>query len=333
MNIETELIKRMLAGEVLALAQIINLVETDSAELPEIMKLICPYLGKAYRIGITGGPGSGKSTLIDRLTTLVRQESFTSGIICVDPTSPFSGGALLGDRIRMQQHCFDKGVFIRSMATRGKLGGLPRSIGPVIKLLDAFGRDYILVETVGIGQCELDVIQHVDVVVVVLVPGIGDIIQTMKAGLLEAADILVVNKGDHSGVHNLLAELQSIFQVKQNHRQIPVVVTEAISNKGIAELWEQIKKYKKLNEEGGWFLQRRQQQRRHEFMEIVECRVTEESKKFIEQSDQLSSYLSKVERGELDPYSAVEEAFAKSTGGRRRHRTQYRGFSHLLYRQ
>jgi LAO/AO transport system kinase len=305
---EMELVKRMLAGEMIALAQLINLAEIDSTELPEIMKLIHPYLGKAYRIGITGGTGVGKSTIVDKLTTVLRKQGFTVGIICVDPSSSFSGGALLGDRVRMCQHFWDEGVFIRSMAGRGRLGGLPGTISPVIKLLDAFGRDFILIETVGVGQCELDVTQKVDAVVVVLNPGTGDAIQIMKAGLLEVANIIVVNKGDHPGVHNLVAELQATFQAKQIYQEIPVVVTEAINNKGITELWEQIKRYKKLNEEGGQFLLRRQQQRRHEFMEILEHRVIEESKKFMAQSDQLTSYLGKVERGEVDPYSASRKA-------------------------
>lgn len=303
---DTKLVERMLAGDVLALAKLINRVEADGVEVSEIMKLIRPHLGKAYCIGITGASGSGKSTLVDKLTGLLRQEGDTVGVICVDPSSPFSGGALLGDRIRMQGHYLDEEVFIRSMASRGSLGGLSQTIGPAIKLLDAFGKDFILVETVGVGQCELDIMHEVDVVVVVLVPKAGDAIQVMKAGLLECADIVVVNKGDYPQAQNLVAELLAIFQATQN-QHIPIVVTEAIKNKGVTELWQQINNH--LLQKKGRLLRRRQQQRRHEFMEILERRAIEEIRKSIEQSEQLNSYLGKVERGEVDPYSAAEEAF------------------------
>ncbi|MBM3148707.1 MAG: methylmalonyl Co-A mutase-associated GTPase MeaB, partial [Chloroflexi bacterium] len=236
-----KLVKNMLAGDVLSLARLITKVERDGAEVPEIMRGVYQRLGKSYCVGITGPPGAGKSTIVDRLTAVIRQQGLTVGIIAADPTSPFTGGAVLGDRIRMQQHYLDEGVFIRSMATRGSHGGLPRSTGGVIKLLDAFGKDFILVETVGVGQTELDIMENADTVVVILVPEAGDTIQTMKAGLFEVADIFVVNKADRPGADNLLAELNMMVQhyPKEKWWQVPVLATQAVNDVGIEELFKQ----------------------------------------------------------------------------------------------
>jgi len=195
----TKLVEQMLKGENVSLSRIISLLENESSQTAEIMKLVSPHLGKAHSIGITGPPGVGKSTLADKLTALVRKQGLKVGIVAVDPSSPFTGGAVLGDRIRMQQHYLDDGVFIRSMATRGSMGGLPQVAGSVIKVLDAAGKDIILVETVGVGQSEVDIMERTDTVLVVLCPESGDAIQTMKAGLFEIADIFIVNKADNPG--------------------------------------------------------------------------------------------------------------------------------------
>src|SRR5262245_34692501 len=202
------LARRMLDGDRLALARLITRVENRTPDVPGIMRAVHARGGRAYVLGMTGPPGAGKSTLVDRLTTLLRSEGNSVGIIAVDPSSPFSGGAVLGDRIRMQTHTLDPDVFIRSMATRGSLGGLAGATGDVIRLLDAFGFAWIIIETVGVGQTELDIIRQADTTVVALVPESGDSIQAMKAGLMEVADVFVVNKADRPGAHALMAELR-----------------------------------------------------------------------------------------------------------------------------
>ena len=238
------LVDRMLGGDRRALARLITRVENREPAVPEIMRRVYPRTGRAYTVGITGPPGAGKSTLVDRLTAAIRKTGATVGVVAVDPTSPFTGGAVLGDRIRMQAHTLDPGVFIRSMATRGSLGGLARATAETQKLLDAVGFDWILVETVGVGQTELDVVKLADTTVVVLVPESGDGIQTMKAGLLEAADILVVNKADREGAPRLLTELKYMVHLHREGQQasrdldweVPILSTEAVHDVGVVEL-------------------------------------------------------------------------------------------------
>ena len=303
-----ELVEKMLNGNPQSLARLISLIEREAPEEPEIMKTIFPHVGKARTIGITGPPGAGKSSLVDKLTALMRHEGLTVGIIAVDPTSPFSGGAVLGDRIRMQQHYLDEGVFIRSMATRGSRGGLPKTTPNVMKILDASGKDIILVETVGVGQTELDIMEAVDTVTVILVPEAGDTIQTMKAGLLEIADIFAINKADRPGADYLVAELDSTLHQNPKHKwwQVPVLATQAINDVGINALYEQIKKHGDVLKETGQLEIKRRQQRKKELTQAVEQTVASRLWNIIGQEEQFAYYINKVEEGEIDPYSACK---------------------------
>ena len=303
-----KLVEQMLKGENVSLSRVISLVENESSKVPEIMKLITPHIGKAYCVGVTGPPGAGKSTLVDKLTALMRKQGLKVGIIAVDPSSPFTGGAVLGDRIRMQQHYLDDGVFIRSMATRGSMGGLPRTASAVIKLLDAAGKDIILVETVGVGQNEVDIMEKADTVLVTLCPESWDAIQTMKAGLFEIADLFAVNKADHPGADNFIRDLQAMLHLREpSWWDIPVVATEAVNDIGIEELYKQIQSHHHALCETGKLSQHRQLQRKFDFIKTMEQNLTRKLLKSIEQDGQLSSYIEKVEKGELDPYSAADE--------------------------
>ncbi len=304
-----ELVREMLSGDKQALARLITLVERDSPDVAEIMKSVYPHIGEAFCVGVTGPPGGGKSTLASKLASVARSNGLEVGIIAVDPTSPFSGGAILGDRIRMQQHYLDEGVFIRSMATRGSHGGLPRTASSVIKLLDASGKDIIFVETVGVGQTEIDIMEAVDTTVVVLVPEAGDSIQTMKAGLMEIADVFAVNKSDRPGADYLVAEIEGMLHQspKQSWWQVPVIATQAVNDIGTGELYDQIQLHRQALEQSGQLALKRSRQRRADLLRTIENRIMSQIVKQIESNGQLASYLERVEKGEVDPYSAAGE--------------------------
>jgi LAO/AO transport system kinase len=298
----------MLAGGQQPLARLITLVERESAEVPQIMKLIQPHLGRAHIVGITGPPGAGKSTLVDKFIVQIRKRGATVGVVAVDPTSPFSGGAVLGDRIRMQQHYLDEGVFIRSMATRGSHGGLPHTTRGVVKLMDAFAKDFVIVETVGVGQTELDIMEAADSVVVVLVPEAGDTIQTLKAGLLEIADVFVVNKADREGANYLVTELMAMLRLYSPQKgswQVPVLSTQAVNDVGIEELFKVVEDHRRTLEESNELAPRRQRQRRQEFIQTMEHHVIGRLVELMEQDGKMVSYVDQVENGDMDPFSAA----------------------------
>jgi LAO/AO transport system kinase len=309
----------MLAGDRLALARLITRVENRMPGVAEIMHSVQPRLGRAHVLGVTGPPGAGKSTLVDRLTARLRAEGASVGVIAVDPSSPFTGGAVLGDRIRMQAHTLDPNVFIRSMATRGSLGGLAAATGDVIKLMDAFGFPWILIETVGVGQTELDIIRQADTTVVTLVPESGDSIQAMKAGLMEVADIFVVNKADRDGAHALMAELSfsvhlhysSSVSAKDIDWEIPVLAAQATNDVGVAELLAEVKRHRRVLEEAGALEKRRQARRRAELRTLLVEEFAGRVMAQVERDPELIAMVDAVAGGTLDAYSGVERILAR----------------------
>jgi LAO/AO transport system kinase len=314
-----DLVERMLAGDRLALARLITLVENRAPAVPAIMKAIHAESQRAYAVGVTGPPGAGKSTVVDGLIALLREEGHTVGVVAVDPSSPFTGGAVLGDRIRMQAHALDQGVFIRSMATRGSLGGLARATHDVIRLMAAAGHGWILIETVGVGQTELDVMKLADTTVVVLVPESGDAVQTMKAGLMEAADIFAVNKADRAGAHGLMAELSfaahlhyaSPTSAKDVDWQIPVLATEAHTGTGLPRLLAEIRRHRVSLEAAGALEARRRARRRMELQALLADEVRAAVERRV-RAGELASTREQVVAGQLDPYSAVQVILDRS---------------------
>lgn len=310
-----ELVNRMLAGNQRSLARLISRVEQDRADVPAIMQRLYPQLGKAFCIGITGPPGAGKSTVTDKLTAHVRQLGMTVGIIAVDPTSPFSGGAVLGDRIRMQQHYLDDGVFIRSMATRGRHGGLSHTAKGVIKLLDAFGKDIIIVETVGVGQTELDIVETADTTVVILVPEAGDTVQAMKAGIMEIADLFVVNKADRDGSDRMLMDLRMLVHMNADADgwEIPVLATQAHVGVGMSELYEAIEQHHTRLQETGQLAERRRTHRRRELLELLQHRLLTTILERMDHDSALNALVEQVQDATLDPYTAAQQILADYT--------------------
>ncbi|KPU62631.1 GTPase [Thermococcus sp. EP1] len=313
-----ELIERMLKGDKRATARLITFVENNEEKAREIVKKIYPYTGRAYIIGITGPPGSGKSTLVDKLIKKAREEGKVVGVIAIDPTSPFTGGALLGDRIRMQRHSTDPGVFIRSMATRGSLGGLAKATNDAIKILDAYGCDVIFVETVGVGQIEVDIVKTADTVVLVTVPGLGDDIQAIKAGLMEIADIFVVNKADKEGAEATMFELELMLDLekeKWNKKgwRPSIVSTIAFTNKGIEQLWEAINKHREFLLSSGEIEKKRKFRVEEEIKAIVSSTIARKIGEKMGEDD-IATLIEKIAKREIDPYSAADLVLEKALG-------------------
>lgn len=302
------------AGDVRALSRAITAVENHEPAAEELLRLLFPFTGKAYLSGMTGAPGTGKSTLVDRLAAFYRQRNEQVGVIAVDPTSPYSGGAILGDRIRMQGHAGDAGMFIRSMATRGFLGGLARASAEVALLLDAAGKQQLIIETVGVGQDEIDIVRLADCVMVVMVPGLGDDIQNMKAGLMEIADIFVLNKADREGADRLQQQLDSMLSLvmPRDGWHPPVVRTVASENRGIDALAATIDNFREH------FVARGERELKHveywkkRLLELLQTRVIDKFLAGVAGEELLAKFAREVATRRMDPFTAVNAIVAHS---------------------
>jgi len=310
-------IKRLVAdvvsGDRRSIAKTITLIENDSAEAQRIISQLYPHTGKAHIIGVTGPPGSGKSTLIGILVEKLRKQGRTVGVVAVDPTSPFTGGAFLGDRVRMQKLSTDKGVFIRSMATRNNPGGVAKATKDAVKVLDAGGKDVIIVETVGAGQSEVEIIRVAQTIVVVLAPGLGDDIQAIKAGTMEIGDIFVVNKADRENVEKTAAEIWAMLNMNTGNKKRwtpPVIKTTAIKDEGIADLVDKIDEHRNYLKTG--ILDARQRERiEAELVEAIKLRVAQSVINELKEDDEFEKFVHMILEKEMDPHSAADTIVTK----------------------
>ncbi len=296
-------------GEVRAAARLMRDIDDDIVSAREELKVLFPHTGRAHIVGVTGSPGTGKSTLVDQLIQALRENGKTVGVVAVDPTSPFSGGAILGDRVRMQRHSTDEGVFIRSLATRGHLGGLSRSTHDIVDVMDAMGKDVVLVETVGVGQDEVEVIRLAHTNIVVLIPGMGDEIQAIKAGILEVGDIFVVNKADREGADKTVRELEIMLEMKtypDGAWRPPVVKTEALHRRGIEELMAEIYRHRAYLGDTLWE-ERKRQRAEGKFLDILRDVLLRETVERLREEGQWEGLLEELRGRRIDPYSAVEK--------------------------
>lgn len=302
-----EIVERLLKGDKRAVARLITIIENGKEDALPAIKELHKYTGNAYIIGITGPPGAGKSTIVNRLALKLSEKGKKIGIIAVDPTSPFTGGALLGDRIRMQELATNKNVFIRSMSTRGKLGGIARATNDAIKVLDAFGCDIIFVETVGAGQSEIEIIKLAHTIVVIEVPGLGDDIQASKAGIMEIGDIFVVNKADRANSEQTARELEMMLSLNTKEKEWKAIVlkTTAQKNEGIDELLDAIEKHGKWLIENNLLNKKQREMFKSELIEIIKSKVLENALKGREK--EIDALALKITNKEIDPYTAAEE--------------------------
>ncbi|MGD2126073.1 MAG: methylmalonyl Co-A mutase-associated GTPase MeaB [Desulfobacteraceae bacterium] len=313
-------VDKVIAGDVRTVARLIRDIDDKVPEVRETLKALYAHTGKAYVIGVTGSPGVGKSTLVDQMVDHLRKKNKSVGVLAVDPTSPFSGGAILGDRIRMQRHSLDEGVFIRSLATRGHFGGLTQSTRSAIDVLDAMGKDYVIVETVGVGQDEVDVVRSAQTTVIVVIPGMGDDIQAIKAGILEVGDIFVINKADREGSDKTLNELRLMIDMGQNKYEErgwkpPILKAEAVFDRGVKELLEEIERHRKyLLESGGSELRRTKEKVREELAEMIKNRLIQEVFDELSESGEFQKAVESIVAGELDPYTACDDLIVPKLG-------------------
>lgn len=314
------IVDQILAGEVRATARLLRDIDDQVSSSQTILRELYPHTGKAYVVGFTGSPGVGKSTLVDRLALRYRKEGKTVGILAVDPTSPFSGGAILGDRIRMQRHFLDSGVFIRSLATRGHFGGLTRSTNDMINVLDAMGKDVILVETVGVGQDEVEIVHSAHTTIVVTIPGMGDEIQAIKAGIMEIGNIFVINKADREGSRKTVREIRNLVELGMRRREEsngwePLIVeTEAVKGRGIEDLFQSIEKHRSylLANDRGQLDDVLQKRAKNQLMETLRDEVLKTIVRRLESRGVLiDDLVRKVVEKESDPYSVVQQVLAE----------------------
>jgi len=308
------LAKKILEGDIRAASRLMRDIDDHMPSAIEPLKELYPKTGRAYIIGITGPPGSGKSTLVDKMVDIFRKEGKSVGIVAVDPTSPFTGGAILGDRIRMQRHATDEGVFIRSLATRGCLGGLTRSTQDIIHVMDAMGKDIILVETVGVGQDEVEIVHTAHTSIVVLVPGLGDDIQAIKAGIIEIGDIFVINKADREGADKMERDLRMVLEMgrkREDGWEPPIFKTEAILGKGIFELVYGIYRHKQTLEQNHLLEKKLRERVRKTFLEILESEVMAHLIENIEREGKWDKMIDDIMTRRTDPYSLAEEIMAR----------------------
>lgn len=311
---KTKLIDKILQGDVRAAARLMRDIEDEAPNAVEELKSIYLHTGRAYIVGVTGAPGAGKSTIVDTLITSFRRENMTVGVVAIDPTSPFTGGALLGDRIRMQKHSTDQGVFIRSLAARGWMGGLSKATINMIHVMDAMNKDVILVETVGIGQAEIDIVRITDTSILILTPGMGDAIQLMKAGILEGADIFVINKADKDGAETLRMELQLTLEMKAklpDEWKADVIITEAVKGKGIEELVTEIFRHREFLVSSGELEKRRKERAKLELMEAIESSLKSYINRRIDKNF-LETLAEELVQKKTDPYLAASKIISRS---------------------
>ncbi len=308
--------EKIISGDIRAVARLIRDIDDNVPEAREALKGLYPSTGKAYVVGITGAPGVGKSTLVDQMVAHLRKAGKTVGVLAVDPTSPFSGGAILGDRVRMQRHSMDEGVFIRSMATRGYFGGLTQSTRSAIDVLDAMGKDYIIVETVGVGQDEIDIVRSAHTTIITLVPGMGDDIQALKAGILEVGDIFVINKSDREGADRTVSDIRLMIEMDEkrfsNSWKPPILTAQAVFDKGITEIIDEIEnhaKYLTSSKERQSSIQ--YEKARNDLSEMIKDKIIHEILDDILHSREFEETLQLIVERKIDPYTACDNIVLK----------------------